>query len=128
MSEGTGPQQIWREALAVGRLMLQRSRSSGEFVFYPRVVAPRTGAADLEWLEASGRGVVHATTIVRKRPPEPSYSVVLVDLEEGPRLMSEVVDIPPDDVKIGMPVQARIDMSDGQPRLVFVTVGDFGRG
>lgn len=128
MSEGTGPQQTWREALAAGRLMLQRSRSSGEFIFYPRVVAPRTGATDLEWIEASGRGVVYATTVVRKRSPEPSYSVVLVDLEEGPRLMSEVVDIPPDDVKIGMPVQARIDMSDGQPRLVFVAAGDPGHG
>lgn len=128
MSEGTGPQQTWHEALAAGRLMLQRSRSSGKFVFYPRVVAPRTGAADLEWFEASGRGVVHATTIVRKRPPEPSYSVVLVDLEEGPRVMSEIVDIPPDDVKIGMLVQARIDMNDDQPRLVFVAAGDFGHG
>jgi len=128
MSESTGPQQAWREALSAGRLMLQRSRSSGEFVFYPRVAAPRTGATDLEWLEASGRGVVHATTIVRKKPPEPSYSVVLVDLEEGPRVMSEVVDIPPEDVKIGMPVQARIDVNDDQPRLVFVTAGDFGHG
>lgn len=128
MSEGLGPQQLWREALAAGRLLLQRSRASGEFVFYPRVAAPGTGATDLEWVEASGRGTVYATTIVRKKPPEPSYSVVLVDLEEGPRLMSEVVDIAPEAVQIGMTVRARIDLDGGAPRLVFVAAGDADHG
>jgi len=100
--------------------MLQRSASSGEHVFYPRVAAPGSGAQDLEWVEASGAGVVYATTIVRKKPPEPSYSVVLVDLAEGPRLMSEVVGIPPEEVTIGMSVTARIDGEGSEARLVFV--------
>lgn len=128
MSEGTSPQQTWRDGLAAGRLLLQRSRSSGEFVFYPRVAVPRTGAMDLQWVEASGRGVVYAATIVRKKPPEPSYSVVLIDLDEGPRLMSEVVDTPPEDVKIGMRVRARIDQNGDEPRLVFIVCGDTDHG
>lgn len=114
------PEAEWRAHLAAGRFMIQRSRSSGRHVFYPRVAEPGTGAADLEWVEASGRGTVHAVTIVRRKPPTPDYNVVLVDLAEGPRLMSRVADIAPDAVAIGMAVKARIDEEEGQPLLVFV--------
>ena len=52
------PEQEYLAHLAQGRFMLQRSASSGGYVFYPRVAEPGTGATDLEWVEASGRGVV----------------------------------------------------------------------
>lgn len=120
MSEFPRPVEEWQAHLAEGRLMLQRSRSTGRFLFYPRIAAPGSGARDLEWVRASGRGTVHATTVVRRKPPEPSYNVVLVDLEEGVRLMSEVVDTAPDAVAIGMAVRARIDRDGPVPRLVFV--------
>lgn len=120
MTEDMRPLEMWRDHLAAGKLMIQRSRSTGQYVFYPRIAAPGTGVSDLEWVEASGRGVVHAVTVVRKRPPEANYSVVLIDLEEGPRLMSEVVGIAPEDVRIDMAVHARIDQQDDGPRLVFV--------
>ncbi len=105
--------------LAQGRFMLQRSRGSGEYVFSPRIAAPRTGARDLEWTEACGRGTVHATTVVRARPPQPAYNVALIALEEGPRLMSRVEGIPADAVRIGMAVRARICEEEGKPLLVF---------
>lgn len=114
------PEEEWRQHLAAGRFMIQHSPSTGAPVFYPRVAAPGSGAEDLIWVEASGRGTVHAATIVRKRPPEPSYAVVLVDLEEGPRMMSEVVDTDIEAVRIGMAVTARIDKQGGEHRLVFV--------
>ncbi|MFT0851703.1 OB-fold domain-containing protein [Achromobacter sp. F4_2707] len=114
------PQQEYFAHLAAGRFMIQRSRSSGEYVFYPRVAAPRTGALDLEWVQASGRGTVYATTVMRVRPPAQPYNVCLVELEEGPRMMSRVEGIDPQDVRVGMPVQARISQdSDGQPLVVF---------
>lgn len=105
--------------LEQGRFMLQRSRSSGEHVFYPRVAAPRTGARDLEWVEASGMGTVNATTVVRKREPEADYNVALIDLQEGPRIMSRVEGIAPDAVRIGMRVRARIADDGGKSLLVF---------
>lgn len=98
--------------------MIQRGVESGNAVFYPRVAAPGTGEA-LEWVAASGRGIVHSTTIVRKRPPEPSYNVALIDLEEGPRMMSRVEGIAPEDVTIGMAVVARIVTEDDVPVVVF---------
>jgi uncharacterized OB-fold protein len=114
------PEQEFFAHLAQGRFMLQRSTSTGGTVFYPRVAEPGTGATDLEWVEASGRGVVYSTTIVHQRPPAPDYNVVLVELEEGPRLISRVDGVPPVDVKIGMRVRARILQESEGPLLVFV--------
>lgn len=105
--------------LSEGRFMLQRSRASGRFFFHPRVAEPLTGSRDLEWIAASGRGTVYATTVVRAKPPTPAYNVVLVDLAEGPRIMSRVEGIAPESVAIGMTVQARIITQDGKPVLVF---------
>ena len=117
------PEQEYFAHLAQGRFMLQRSRGSGQFFFYPRVAAPVTGARDLEWVAASGRGTVHAVTIMRPKPPQAPYNVVLVDLEEGPRVMSRVEGVAADAVRIGMPVQARIATQDDKPVLVFDPVG-----
>lgn len=114
------PEQEYLAHLAAGRFMLQRSASSGGYVFYPRVAEPGTGSTDLEWVEASGRGVVYACTIVRQKPPAPDYNVALVDLAEGPRLLSRVDDLPPEEVRIGMAVRARIVQENDMPVLVFV--------
>lgn len=114
------PEAEWRAHLAGGRFMIQRSRSTGGHVFYPRVAEPGTGAEDLEWVEASGEGVVHAVTVVRKKDPADNYNVVLVDLAEGPRLMSRVDGLPADQVAIGLKVRARIIEEGDTPLLVFV--------
>lgn len=99
--------------------MLQRSRGNGGFVFPPRIAQPGTGASDLEWVPASGRGTVYSTTTVRQKPPAGDYNLVLVDLAEGPRMMSRVVGIDPAEVRIGMPVRARIVIENDAPLLVF---------
>lgn len=114
------PDAEFREYLEQGRFMIQRSRSTGNHVFYPRVMDPQTGAMDLEWVEASGRGTVHATTVARMKPPAPSYNVALIDLAEGPRMMSRVEGIAPEDVRAGMAVRAKIVMEDDQPLVVFI--------
>lgn len=113
------PERQYREFLAQNRFMIQRARGSGRYVFYPRVAEPLSGDTDLEWVEASGRGTVYATTVVRRKPPEPSYNVALIDLAEGPRMMSRVVGVDADAVRIGMPVQARIVDDGGTPLVVF---------
>ena len=100
--------------------MLQRGRQSGACVFYPRVAEPGSGNLDLEWVEASGRGVVYSVTVVRQRPPTPNYSVALIDLEEGVRMMSRVEGIAPEEVRIGMAVRARIVRDDSSVPAVLV--------
>jgi uncharacterized OB-fold protein len=116
------PEQEYFAHLAQGRFMLQRSASTGRYVFYPRVAEPGTGATDLEWVEASGRGVVYSNTIVRQKSPAADYNVVLVELDEGPRLISRIDGVAPADIKIGMRVRARIVQESEGPLLVFVAV------
>lgn len=116
------PEAEWRAHLAKGRFMIQRSRSTGAHIFYPRVMEPGSGATDLEWVEASGNGTVHAVTVVRRKDPADSYNVVLIDLAEGPRLMSRIDGISVDAVTIGMAVRASIVNEGDRPMLVFVPV------
>ena len=115
MPEGGGPEAQYRAFLREGRFMIQRSRSTGRHVFYPRVAAPGTGETDLEWVEAGGGGTVYAITVNRAR--EGSYNVALVDLDEGPRLMTRIEGV--ETVPIGTRVRARIVEEDGAPLLVF---------
>jgi uncharacterized OB-fold protein len=79
----------------------------------PRVLCPVCGSRRLTGERSAGHGVVYSATTVHTR--EGSYDVALVDLDEGFRVMSEVVGIAPDDVRIGMAVRAR---DDGE-RIVF---------
>lgn len=113
------PEIHWRAALAEGRVLLQRTRSSGSHFFPPRLVEPGTGDADWEWVEASGFGTVYAVTVVNQKPPAEPYDVVLVDLDEGVRLMSRVEGIAPEAVTIGLRVRARIDATGDAPILLF---------
>jgi len=113
------PDAKYHAFLRQGRFMLQRSLGSGEYHFYPRAVAPLTGANDLKWVEASGHATVYSTTVVRTKPPAESYNVALVDLREGPRLMSRVVGVPPEAVHIGMAVKAEIGDVGGKPLVLF---------
>lgn len=118
--EGPGPEATFRGYLAKGRFMIQRSASTGKYVFFPRVMMPGSGEADLEWREASGEGTVYATTVTRRRPEKGGdYNVALIDLAEGPRMMSRVVGIDPGEVTIGMKVKARIDDLNGAPAVLF---------
>src|SRR3546814_12990186 len=103
----------------MGCFLLHRARGSGADTFYPRVAEPRTGATDLDWVEASGRGIVYSVTVQRNRPPVPDASLALVDLAEGPRMLTRIDGIAPEQVTIGMAVRARIVDEGSGPFVVF---------
>lgn len=121
-----GPEQIFLSYLAQGRFMLQRSKTSGKFFFHPRVAEPVTGSTDFEWVQASGLGTVYATTVTRPRAPSEPYNVSLIDLQEGPRMMSRIEGMRPEDVCIGMPVRARIERHGDAHIVVFDALGESG--
>jgi uncharacterized OB-fold protein len=113
-----GPEAQWRAFLGQGKFMIQRSRSTGRFAFYPRVMAPGTGETDLEWVAASGDGTVYATTANRSK--EGATNIAIVELAEGPRMMSRVEGIAADAVKVGMKVKARVaKLEDGTLNILF---------
>jgi uncharacterized protein len=116
------PEKEHFEFLAKGEFMLQRCRSSGVFIYYPRVAAPKTGATDLEWVKSSGLGTVYSTTVIRQKPPKTDYNLALIDLAEGPRMMSRVQGLAPQNVKIGMSVRAKIVSEEDRPVVVFEPV------
>lgn len=116
------PADDYQSFLNEGKFMLLKPRKGGPAFFYPRLAAPKSGDRDLEWVKATGRGTVYAATIVSQKPPTPNHNVVLVDLEEGPRMMSRVIGIEPEQVRIGMAVKASIEQVDGQGVLFFEPV------
>jgi uncharacterized OB-fold protein len=103
-------QPFW-DAAKQHRLVLQRSKKTGAYIYYPRSVSPFGPDDELEWTEVSGHGIVYSFTIAR-RPTAPQwadavpYAIAIVELEEGPHLTANIIDCPVDDVRIGMPVVA----------------------
>jgi len=103
-------QPYW-DAAREHRLLIQRSKKTGQYVFYPRVVSPFGADDELEWVEATGRGTVYSYTIAH-RPTGPQwandvpYVIAIIALEEGPHMTANVIDCDPAEVAIGMAVVA----------------------
>ncbi len=114
-TDATGPEAEYKAHLQAGRFMIQRSRATGRYVFYPRVAVPGTGEQDLEWVPASGDGTVYSVTVNRSR--DATYNVALIDLAEGPRLMSRIEGV--ETLPIGALVRARIVATADGPAVVF---------
>jgi uncharacterized protein len=95
-------------------LRVQRCRTCQTHLFYPRYLCTTCGSADIGWVRASGRGVVFTYTIAR-RPTHPAfadrvpYVIAVVELDEGPKLTTNLVDVDPDTVAIGLNVQATFE-------------------
>ena len=104
------------EAAARGELLIQECTSCGHRQFYPRAVCTDCGG-DVDWLTCSGRGTVHTFTVIRQNPAPPwgdmvPYIVAIVELDEGVRLMTNVTDCAPEEVRIGMRVEAHFEQPD----------------
>ena len=112
-----GPEAQFRAFLKQGRFMIQRSRSTGKHVYYPRVAVPGSGETDLDWVEAAGTGTVYATTVNRTR--DGNTNLAIIELDEGPRMMSRVEGVPAETVKIGQRVKARIAVEDAAEIILF---------
>ncbi|HTH98472.1 MAG TPA: Zn-ribbon domain-containing OB-fold protein [Stellaceae bacterium] len=100
------------------RFMLPSCKACGRTHFYPRSLCPHCSSADLEWIEVSGTGTVYSFTLVQ-RAPSPAFSgqvpyvVAIVELAEGPHLMTGITGCDPKDVAIGMAVEADyLDIAD----------------
>jgi uncharacterized OB-fold protein len=115
-----GPEAQFRAFLKQGRFMIQRSRSTGKHVYYPRVAVPGSGETDLDWVEAAGTGTVYATTVNRTR--DGNTNLAIIELDEGPRMMSRVEGVPAETVKIGQRVRARIAVEDAAEIILFEAI------
>jgi uncharacterized protein len=116
----SAPGAAFEAFLKAGEFRLQRCRACARQIYFPRTVCHYCGSNDLQWLPASGRGFVYSTTIVRQKPERGGdYNVAIIELSEGARLLSRVVDVSPSDVRIDMPVVAFIGDVGGAPQVLF---------
>lgn len=111
------PHVCFRDGLARGVLLFQRCGACGDAVFPPRLVCPHCGAGGLSSEQSVGTGTVYSTTTVTQRDAD-AYSVCLIDLDDGFRMMSTVVGIPADEVRIGQRVVFAAEAGE-TPRATF---------
>ena len=101
--------QPWWDACREHKLLVQRCNACGKAQLYPRPFCATCWAEDLSWEEASGRATLYTWSVVRQNdlPPWPArvpYVAAVVDLAEGPRMLTNVVDCDPEDLRVGMPL------------------------
>ncbi len=124
MASAEAPALTYRRHLENGKLGYQRCADCSAAVFYPRTLCPVCGSGALEWRESAGRGTVYATTAVRSRNRDPR-NVVLVDLDEGFRMMSRVEGVPAEEVEVGARVRFEVRQEEeGGPVAIFMLEGN----
>ena len=122
---GAGPEIVFRDRLQSGHFEIQQCARCSEHIFYPRVLCPHCGSEELRWVAPSGRGTVYSTTVVRRKPDEGGdYNIALINLAEGPRMMSRVEEVPPVEVRIGMAVRARVQREGENAIVVWIPAGE----
>ncbi|MBV9579476.1 MAG: OB-fold domain-containing protein [Chloroflexi bacterium] len=97
---------------AAGELLLPTCQECQAIIWYPRPFCPECASTRVDWVAASGRGTIYSYTVNRRGVADlPAYRnagvyvLAYVELEEGPRMMTNIVDCDPDSLKIGQPVQ-----------------------
>ncbi|HKU42821.1 MAG TPA: Zn-ribbon domain-containing OB-fold protein [Polyangiales bacterium] len=97
------------EGTKLGELRLQRCNACAHVYFPPRPFCPKCAARKVSWFKASGRGSLYSYVIHHRPVPgfTPPYSIAIVQLQEGPRLMSNIVNCPqtPEALQLDMPLE-----------------------
>lgn len=114
------------EACAQHELRIQHCQACGSYIFYPRAVCPNCMSDQLMWEKISGHGRLYSYTIAY-RPSEPFFAdrvplvIGLVQLEEGPRMMTNIVNCPFEELQCDLPVHVIFeDTSEGLTLPLFV--------
>lgn len=109
-----GDSEAYWKGAAEEKLLLRQCADCRELHFMPRHLCPKCWSDNLEWIDASGRGTVHSFTIIR-RASDPDfahlcpYVVALIDLEEGPRMMANIIGDGALETRIGAPVRVTFE-------------------
>jgi uncharacterized OB-fold protein len=101
-------EEYWAAA-AAGRLLLKRCLACGGVLWYPRAICPDCSSLDTEWFEASGRGRVYSYTVNHRGEGaytgSAPYVLAYVELDEGPRMLTNIVDAGDEGLAVGLPVE-----------------------
>lgn len=121
--------QVYWDGCREGRLLLQRCTSCGRHRFYPRILCLDCASTESEWIEASGRGRVYSYSVVHRAPgpafkADVPYVLAIVELEEGVRMMTNIVGSAPADVRVDMPVRVVFERMTDEITLPKFTLSD----
>ncbi len=117
-------QPYW-DACQDERLTVQRCSDCGSYVFIPQPCCGECQSEKLEWVESSGRGTLYSfSTVYRPQQPvfETPYTVVVVELDEGYHLLSNLIGVEPEDVEIGMPLEVFFEKKSDEITLPYFRV------
>ena len=92
------------------KLIYQRCQDCGANIFYPRIACTECFSDNLDWVEASGKGIVYSYTVVENNSPtafaqDCPYVVAIIKLEEGIQMLSNIIGCDPDKIQCDMPVE-----------------------
>ncbi len=113
------------DAAREGRLLIKRCAACGRAHHYPRPFCPYCWSRDVSWEQARGTGAVYTFSVVHKNDLPPfnervPYVAAVVELDEGPRMMTNVVECSVDEVTVGMHVEVSFrDIGEGVTIPVF---------
>ena len=99
------------EAAAQGKLLLKKCSACNEVHHYPRALCPFCWSDKVEWVEAKGTGEIYTYSVTRRGGPVP-YCIAYVTLDEGPKMMTNIVDTDLDTIKIGQRVKVVFKKSE----------------
>ena len=109
------------DATAEGKLLLARCTDCNTVIWYPRNLCPECHGQSTEWFEASGQGEIYACTVTRRMGGSwgraAPFVLAYVELDEGPRLMTNIIDCDPETVAIGQRVEVVFEATDEGPAL-----------
>ncbi len=101
------------EGLAQGELRIQHCNTCSKAVFYPRSICPHCHADSLSWIVASGKGTIYSYTVAHQGfgpfATDVPFVIAIVELEEGTRMMSRIVDAPRERVVVGATVRVTFE-------------------
>lgn len=108
-----GAAHYWQSATRE-QFVLPHCKACDKAFFYPRVWCPQCLGQDLDWINASGRGVIYSFSVVHQAPfpayrGDVPYVLAVIELAEGPRMMANVLHCDPDTVRVGMPVEVTFE-------------------
>lgn len=112
LAQDSDSRPYW-EGLAQGELRIQRCNACSKAVFYPRALCPHCYSDQLSWIVASGKGTIYTYTVAHQAfgpfAPDVPFVVALIELEEGVRMMSRLLDAPRERVTVGAAVRVTFE-------------------
>ena len=105
------------QAANEGRLLLKKCADCKATHYYPRPICPFCMSSNTDWIEASGKGKIYSWSVQHR--PEPAFAIAFVTLEEGPTILTNIVDTDFDNIRIDQQVSLKFETREEQPVPVF---------